>query len=100
MSYCAHFPVQDPNYAGLGLVEDYIVDFVVAVNKGCAIFGLRARVREEGYHVVLVRDLSYGFSGFLVLGRGLGLRDGVEGGDLAGVEARGFTVCGEVYGGG
>ena len=82
-----HFPVEDADDARLSFVEDDVVDFVVAVDEGGAVLGLGGRVFEEGDHVVLVRDFADGFAGFLVFGRGLGLADGVEGGDLPVVEA-------------
>ena len=81
-------------------MEDDVVDFVVAVDERRAIGGLGSRVREESDHLVLVRDFAHGDVGFDVLGGGLGERDGVEGGDLAVVEAGGFAVGAEVDGGG
>lgn len=92
----AHFPVQDADDARFGLVEDEVVDLVVAVDEGALVGGLGGGVAEEGYHVVLVGDLAYGLAGFFVLCRGLCLRDGVEGCDLAVVEAAGLAVGGEV----
>lgn len=80
-------------------MEDDVVDFVVAVDESRAVLWLSAVIAEEGDHVVLVRDLTDGFAGFFIFGGSLGLRDCVEGCDLAGVEARGFAVRGEVYGG-
>lgn len=68
-------------------MEYYVVDFVVAMDEGCAVFGLRGLVGEEGDHVVLVGDLADGLAGLFVFCCGLGLRDCVEGGDLAVVEA-------------
>lgn len=80
-------------------MEDDVVDFVVAVDEGRAVLWLGAVVAEEGDHVVLMGDFADGFAGFFVFGGSLGLRDCVEGCDLAGVEAGGFSVGGEVYGG-
>ena len=97
---CAHFPVEDAYHPRLRLVENDIVDLVVAVDEGRAVGGLRRRVAEERDHLVLVRDLAHGDVRFDVLGGGLGERDGVEGGDLAVVEAGGFAVGAEVDGGG
>ena len=97
---CAHFPVEDAYHPRLRFVEDHVVDFVVAVDEGRAIGGLGGRVREERDHFVLVRDFAHGDVGFDVLCGGLGQRDGVEGGDLAVVEAGGFAVGAEIDGGG
>lgn len=93
----AHFPVENANDARLRLVEDDIVNLVVAVDERGAVLGLCLCVAEKGHHVVLVRDLAYGFASLLVLGRGLRLRYRVEGGDLAIVEARRLAVRSEIY---
>lgn len=92
MANSAHFPVQDANDAGLRLVENDIVDFVVAVHKRGAVLRLRLGVGEKRYHGVLVRDLADGLPRLLVLGCRLRLRYRVEGGDLAAVEARVLAV--------
>lgn len=81
-------------------MEHDVVDLVVAVHKRRAVFGLRVGIREEGDHVVLVRDLADGLAGVFVFGCGLREGDCVEGGDLAVVEARGLAVGGEVDRGG
>ena len=95
MSDGAHFPVQDANDTRLGLVEDDIVDFVVAVDKSGAVLGLGTAVLKEGDHVVLMGNLANSFACFFVFGRGLRLRDCVEGGELSVVEARGLAIGGE-----
>jgi len=77
-------------------VEDDVVDLVVAVDKGRAVLGLRLWVFEEGYHVVLVWYLAYWLPSLLVFGRTLRFRDGIEGCNLAVVEARVLAVGGEV----
>lgn len=43
----------------LCLVEDHVIDFVVAVNKGTAILRLGSFVAEEGDHVIEMRNLSH-----------------------------------------
>jgi hypothetical protein len=100
VSDCTHFPVQDADYVRQRLVEYDVVDFVVAVDEGCAVFWLGRWVGEERYHFVLVRDLADWDARLFVFGGGLGVGDCVEGGDLAVVEARGLAVRGEVDGGG
>lgn len=81
-------------------MEDQVIDLVVAVDETGAISGLSRGVAEEGHHVVLVRDLAHGNRGLNVDGGGLRLRDGIEGVDLAVVEACGFAVRAKVDGGG
>jgi len=83
----AHLPVEDADNAGLGLVEDDIVDFVVAVHERRPILGLRARILEEADHLVVVRDHPDGFVGVLVAGLRLALRNGGEGLELSVVES-------------
>ena len=83
----AHLPVEDSDDAGLGLVEDDVVDLVVAVHKRRPVLGLRAGVLEEADHLVVVRDHSDGFVGVFVTGLRLAFRDGGEGLELAVVEA-------------
>jgi hypothetical protein len=73
-------------------MEDNIVDLVIAMYKGRAVFRLCLWVAEEGYHVVLMRYLSDWFPSLLVFGGSLRLGDCVEGCDLAVVEARVLTV--------
>jgi len=85
-----HFPVEDTDYAGLGGVEDEVVDFVVAVDEYRAAFaGLVAG--EEGEELVEVRGVADGEGGVGVAGCGLGGGEAGEGGELAGVEARGLA---------
>ena len=88
----AHFPVQNANYPGFCLVKDNIVNLVVAMYKGRAVFWLCLWVLEEGHHVVLVWYLSYRFPSLLVFGGSLRLGDCVEGCDLAVVETRVLAI--------
>src|SRR4051794_20797591 len=93
----AHLPIKNANNPGLCLVEDNVIDFVITVHQGAPILGLGLGVGKESYHVVLVWDLTDRLLGFLVDGGCLGLRDGVEGCDLAVVEAGGLAVGAEAY---
>lgn len=91
MSYGRHFPIEDSNHAGLRLVEDHVVDFVVAVNEGAPVQWLRALLREEVHHVVEVREFSDGFFGVGVDDGRLCFGDCLEGRDLAVEEACRFA---------
>lgn len=91
----AHFPVEDADDAGLGGVEDDVVDLVVAVHEGRAVFGLGLGVFEEGHHLVVVRDFPDGFVGVFVAGLGLAFADGGECFELAVVEAALSAEVGE-----
>ena len=111
MSDCAHLPtnirqhshrneepqvlhlLENANHARFRLVEDDVVNLVVAVNETTSVFWLRLGVTEECDHVVLVWNLAYGYASLFVNGSALCLRDGVEGFDLAGVEAGCFSVA-------
>ena len=84
-----HFPVENAYYVGLGGVEDEIVDLVVAVHEGPAVFGLGGGVAKEGDHVVVVRDLTYWHLGVYIDCLGLCFRDGGEGLELPVVEVVG-----------
>jgi hypothetical protein len=61
------------------------------MHKRAPVLWLGGRVTEEGYHVVVVRDLAHGDTRFFVLGRGLGILNCREGFELAVVEACWFT---------
>lgn len=56
----AHLPVQEPDDAGLGPVEDHVVELVVAVHEGRAVARLQGLVGEEAQHGLEVRDLAHG----------------------------------------
>ena len=86
-----HFPVEDADDAGFGLVEDEVVDFVVAVDQGGAVAGLAGFVAEEGDHVIEVGDRPDGLFGLDIDGGGLVRGQGGEGFDLAVVEVGRFS---------
>lgn len=69
-----HLPVQNANDSRLGLVEDHVIDFVVAMHQGALIAGLRWLVGEEAHHVYEVRQFADWLFGIHVFG--LGLRAG------------------------
>lgn len=91
VSYSRHFPIQDSDHARLRLVEDHVVDFVVAVHEGAPVQWLRALLREEVHHVVEVREFPDGFFGVGVDDGRLCFRDCPEGRDLAVEEACRFA---------
>lgn len=68
----AHLPVQDPEDAGIRLVEDHVVDLIVAVDQCRAMPWLEILVREEMQYLIEVRDLAYGLLGLDVDGLRLG----------------------------
>ena len=81
-------------------MEDDVIYFVVAVDEGRAVGGLRGGLREEGRHFVELRDLAHGLLGVDVAGAGLGQGERFEEGDLAVVEPMMLAVGGEFDGGG
>lgn len=88
---CGHFPVEDADDAGLGLVEDEVVDFVVAVDGLASVFGLRFGVGEEGEHLFPMGQLSDWLFGLNIYSFGLRFSDCCECFDLTTVEASGFA---------
>ena len=97
MSHRRHFPVQNTNNTRLRLVENHIVDLVVAVDKGSSVFGLQLRVREELDHLIIVRDLAHGDVGLLIASCRLRVLDSGEGLELAVVEAGRLAEGFEAY---
>ena len=93
------FPVEDADDAGLGFVEDEVVDFVVAVHQRGAIEGLLGLVGKKGHHIPEVRDVADRLVGVEVDGFGLRGGDRAEGFDLSVVEAGGFAEVLEGDGG-
>jgi hypothetical protein len=87
VSYGRHLPVQHANHPRLRLVEDHVVDFVVAVHEGAAVERLRALLREEGDHVVEVGKFADGLFGVDVDDGRLRFGDCREGFNLAVEEA-------------
>jgi hypothetical protein len=78
-------------------VENNVVDLIVAMHETASVFWLRLGVAKECDHFVLVWDLAHRHPGVLVDSGALCLRDGVEGFDLAGVEAGCFSVALKPY---
>lgn len=91
-----HLPVEDADDARLRLVEDDVVDLVVAVHEGAAVARLRASVREEGHHVVVVRNLADRLVAVDVARLGLRFRDRGEGRELPVEEAGRLAKVGHV----
>lgn len=89
-----HFPVENSDDARLGLVEDDVVNLVVAVDEAAAVARLAGRVAEEGDHVVVVRDLADGHPAIDILGLRLRFGNGGEGCKLPVEEACGFAEIG------
>lgn len=90
VAYGGHFPVQNANDPRLGLVEDHVVDFVVAMYQGAPVARLGWLVREEAHHIFKVRELAYRLPGISVLSLRLRLGDRAESGNLSVVEPTGF----------
>lgn len=55
MAYRRHLPVQDADDSRLRLVENQIVDLIVAMDEGAAVTRLRGLVGKEAHHVGEVR---------------------------------------------
>lgn len=89
MADSGHFPVKDADDAVLSLVEDHVIDFVVAVDEGGAVSGLGGLVGEEAHHLVEVRNVADGDLGVDVDGLGLGFGDDGESAYLTVVETSG-----------
>lgn len=66
-----HFPVEDANDSRLRVVEDQIVDLVVAVDQGAPIPRLRRLLREEAHHVFEVWQFADGLLAVCVEDLGL-----------------------------
>jgi hypothetical protein len=79
--------LKNANHPRLCLVEDDVVDLVVAMHKRAPVLGLRLGVAEEGHHLVKVRDLADRLARVLILGLHLRVLDGVERLELSVVEA-------------
>lgn len=83
-----------------GLVEDDIVDLVVAMNESSSVLRLCLLLRKERHHFVKVWDLSHCFLGFNVDSLGLVFGQRLEKAKLPVVEARWFAESREVHRGG
>jgi hypothetical protein len=89
--------LKNTNHARFCLVENDVVDLIVAVHETAPVFWLRLGVTKECDHLVLVWDLAHRHPGVLVDRGALCLRDGVKRFDLAGVEAGCFSIALESY---
>lgn len=79
--------LKNTNHAGLRLVEDHVIDFVVAVDQRSHVLGLLLLVLEEANQLVKVRQLADLLLGLDIRDLGLHLADGLPGLGLARVEA-------------
>lgn len=86
-----HLPVQDADDAVLSLVEDHVVDLVVAVDKSGAVAGLGGFVGKKADHVAEMRNVADGNPSVDVDSLGLGLRDNRESAYLTVVEPSGSS---------
>lgn len=91
MAHRRHLPVQNTNDSRLGLVEDKIVDFVVAVHECASIARLSGLVREEAHHVSEMRQLPDWLLGVYIGRLRLCIGDGGKGTDLTVIETRWFA---------
>ena len=87
MANCAHLPVENANDPGFRLVEDYVVNFVVAVHERRPVLRLRLWLLEEADHLVVVWNLSDWLASVFVLCLRLTLRYGRKSLDLSVIEA-------------
>jgi hypothetical protein len=86
-----HFPIQNTNDPGLGLVEDKIVDFKISMNKSASVTWLCGFVREESDVVFEVRQLAHRLFRIHIHRLGLQVRDPTQGGDLTVIEPGVFS---------
>ena len=100
MPESCHLPIQNPDHAGLGGMEDEIVDFIVSMDDGGAILGLRFRSFEEGENRREVRNRTNGSAGVDVLDSRLSIGDLREGSKLAIVKILGLAKGGQIDRGG
>ena len=96
MSDGSHLPVQDSNHPRFRLVEDKIVDLIIAMYESAAVSWLRGLFGEERHHLVEVRDLAHGNLCLDVHGPRLCEGNCAEGFQLTVVESGGSAEIGEV----
>lgn len=82
-----HLPVQNADDARLCLVEDHVVNLVVAVHEGASVEWLGSLIGEEAHHVHEVGQFANGLLGLDVDGLRLRIGHGGKGRDLAVVVA-------------
>lgn len=70
--------LDDANDTRFGLVEDHIINLVVAMYERRSVLWLLLRITEESYHFLVMRNGTDWNSSFLILGLCLDLGDGVE----------------------